>query len=304
MAVPQTPARGTLQMAFDLYQNVTARILSELETGTAPWVKPWSATPGHNVPSNAKTGVGYRGCNIVLLWMVSHRFTSPRFVTYVQAKEMGGHVKKDEHGFQIVKVITGIDKKRKNADGSDATYQSMKYFTVFNVDQCEGLNLAAVEPVKSNNPDERDATIEEFIAASGADYREGKGGDRAFYATAGDFVAMPAFEAFKSAASYYGTAFHELGHWTGNAKRLNREFGKRFGDKAYAAEELVAELTAAFLCAEFNVNGELRHAGYIQNWITLLKEDNKAFFTAASAAQKAADYLRQAVLANELPLAA
>jgi antirestriction protein ArdC len=140
--------------------------------------------------------------------------------------------------------------------------------------------------------------MDEFIAATGADYREGFGGDRAFYATGPDYVAMPAFEAFNSAASYYATAFHELAHWTGNDKRLNREFGKRFGDKAYAAEELVAELSAAFLCAEFDVDGELRHAGYIENWIALLKADNRAFFTAASAAQKAADYLRQAVLAD------
>jgi antirestriction protein ArdC len=110
---------------------------------------------------------------------------------------------------------------------------------------------------------------------------------------------MPAFEAFNSAASYYSTAFHELGHWTGAKARLNREFGKRFGDKAYAAEELVAELTAAFLCAEFNVDGELRHAGYIANWIELLKEDARAFFAAASAAQKAADHMRQAVLAAD-----
>jgi antirestriction protein ArdC len=291
-------------MAFDLYQNVTARILSELENGTAPWVKPWAATPGQNVPSNARTGVAYRGCNIVLLWMVSHRFASPRFVTYLQAQEMGGNVRKGEHGFQIVKVITGIDKRRKNADGSDVTYQSMKYFTVFNVDQCDGLNLAVVDPVKGRNPDERDATIDEFIAATGADFRADVGGDRAYYSPGHDFVAMPAFAAFKSAATYYGTAFHELGHWTGAAKRLNREFGKRFGDRAYAAEELVAELTAAFLCAEFSIDGELRHAGYIQIWIALLKHDPKAFFTAASAAQKAADYLRSQALADELPIAA
>ena len=209
---------------------------------------------------------------------------------------MGGNVRKGEHGFQIVKVITGVDKTRKTADGSDATYSSMKYFTVFNIDQCDGLNLAVTGPALVNNPDERDATIEEFVASTGADYRDGKGGDRAFYNPAGDFVAMPAFEAFNGAASYYATAFHELGHWTGAEKRLARDFGKRFGDKRYAAEELVAELCAAFLCAEFNIDGELRHAGYIKNWIELLKDDSKAFFTAASAAQKAADYLRQAAL--------
>jgi antirestriction protein ArdC len=115
---------------------------------------------------------------------------------------------------------------------------------------------------------------------------------------------MPTFESFKSAASFYATAFHELGHWTGSKSRLDREYGKRFGDRAYAAEELVAELTSAFLCAEFSIDGELRHAGYIQNWIELLKDDAKAFFTAASAAQKAADYLRSRALADDIPIAA
>jgi antirestriction protein ArdC len=289
-------------MAFDLYQNVTARILSELETGTAPWVKPWSATPGHNVPMNVISGKAYSGVNVILLWMAGH--AKPLYLTYKQAESLGGHVKKGEHGYQICRVVQGIAKP-KTDDETARGYTTMKFFTVFNVDQCEGLpaDIVNTDPAAPRHSDERDATIEEFIAASGANYSE-TGGDRAFFSPSHDRVCMPTFDSFKSAASYYGTAFHELGHWTGHTKRLNREFGKRFGDKAYAAEELVAELTAAFLCAEFNVNGELRHAGYIQNWITLLKEDNKAFFTAASAAQKAADYLRQAVLTHELPLAA
>ena len=108
---------------------------------------------------------------------------------------------------------------------------------------------------------------------------------------------MAAFEGFNSAALYYGVSFHELGHWTGHASRLDRQFGKRFGDRAYAAEELVAELTSAFICAEFSINGNLQHAEYIGNWINMLKADSRAFFTAASAAQKAADFLRGKVLA-------
>ena len=119
-----------------------------------------------------------------------------------------------------------------------------------------------------------------------------------------DFIMLPEFRDFKNAATYYATSFHEHGHWTGAENRLNREFGKRFGDKAYAAEELVAELTAAFLCAEFSIDGDLRHAAYVANWISLLKSDAKAFFTAASAAQKAADYMRGLALAEPVREAA
>jgi antirestriction protein ArdC len=273
--------------------------LSELENGAAPWVKPWSATPGKNIPHNAATGRPYSGCNVVLLWLSQGRFATPRFMTFKQAQSLGGNVRKGEHGFTVyfVKPVTA---KAKEGEDKGRAFTMLRAYTVFNVDQCENLPAKILSPESKppRNTDERDATMDEFIAATGADYREGFGGDRAFYATGPDYVAMPAFEAFNSAASYYATAFHELAHWTGNDKRLNREFGKRFGDKAYAAEELVAELSAAFLCAEFDVDGELRHAGYIENWIALLKADNRAFFTAASAAQKAADYLRQAVLAD------
>jgi antirestriction protein ArdC len=291
-------------MATDLYANVTARILTELENGTAPWVKPWSATPGQNVPLNAKTGNPYQGVNVVLLWMATHgRFARPNFVTFKQALDMGGHVRKGETSCAtICKVLQGIAKPKNEGDEPRA-FTSLKFYAVFNVEQCEGLPEITSEPVKSRHTEERDATIEEFIAATGANYSE-TGGDKAFYSPAFDCVKMPTFDSFKSAASYYGTAFHELGHWTGAKGRCAREFGKRFGDRAYAAEELVAELTSAFLCAEFNLDGELRHAGYIKNWAELLKDDARAFFTAASAAQKAADYLRSKVLADEMPIAA
>jgi antirestriction protein ArdC len=290
-------------MAFNPYENVTARILSDLENGAAPWVKPWSATPGHNVPMNVISGKAYQGVNVILLWMAGAGYAKPHYLTYKQAESLGGHVKKGEHGFQICRVVQGIA-KAKTADETARGYTTMKFFTVFNVEQCEGLpaDIVHIDPTAPRHNDDRDATIEEFIASTGANYSE-SGGDKAFYSPSHDRVCMPTFDSFKSAASYYATAFHELGHWTGSDKRLSREFGKRFGTRAYAAEELVAELTSAFLCAEFSIDGELRHAGYIQNWIELLKDDAKAFFTAASAAQKAADYLRQCALV-EMPLAA
>jgi len=294
-------------MSNTLHSQVTARILQSLEAGTAPWVKPWSATPGKNVPLNVISGKPYQGVNAILLWGNIGRFTTPHYLTYKQALDLGGHVRKGETGFQICKVLQLIAKPKEAApDAEGRAFSTMKFFTVFNIDQCDDLPARVFETpeYKPNHSEARDATIDEFIAATGADYRE-TGGDRAFYRGGfDDFVAMPTFDSFKSSALYYSTAFHELGHWTGHGKRLDRTFGKRFGDRAYAAEELVAELTSAFLCAEFNVDGNLQHADYIGNWITLLKDDAKAFFTAASAAQKAADYLRSRVLASEIPLAA
>ncbi len=158
----------------------------------------------------------------------------------------------------------------------------LREYTVFNVDQCEGLpdRVLALGEVKVRNPDERDATIDGFLTCSGASIREGFG--EAYYRPGDDFISLPRFEAFKSAAHFYGTAFHELGHWTGHKSRLGRDLRHRFGERAYAAEELVAELCAAFLCAEFSIDGDLRHAGYIQTWIGLLRADSRAFFTACN----------------------
>ena len=285
----------------NLYQDVTDRILSQLETGVAPWVKPWSATPGKNIPHNAATNRPYSGCNVVLLWLSQGRFASPRFMTFKQAKDLGGNVRKGEHGFTVYFVKPMVGKKNDETGEAGKAFTMLRAYTVFNVDQCENLpdRIVSPEPIKPRHTDERDATIDEFLAASGATIREGHG--EAYFAPGADFISIPAFEAFKSAASFYGVTFHELAHWTGHKSRLDRDFSGRFGTQAYAAEELVAELTSAFLCAEFDLDGEMRHAAYIANWITLLKSDAKAFMTAASKAQKAADYLRS--LANAEPLA-
>jgi antirestriction protein ArdC len=289
-------------MSRNLYTEVSARILSQLEAGAAPWVKPWSATPGQNMPHNAATNRPYSGANVILLWMAQRHYATPRYLTFKQAKSLGGNVKKGEHGTKVY-FVKPMVKKPTDETSDPKTFTMLREYTVFNVEQCEGLpeRIVTPQPIKPRHNGERDATIEEFIATTGCDYRDGKGGDRAFYSSGGDFVAMPTFQSFKSTASYYATAFHELGHWTGHKSRLDREFGKRFGDKAYAAEELVAELTSAFLCAEFALDGELRHAGYIGNWIELLKHDARAFFTAASKAQAAADFLRNTALQDNEP---
>lgn len=291
-------------MKTDLYKQVADRIIAEMERGAAPWVKPWSATAGRNQPANAVTNRPYSGANVVLLWMAvgANGWTIPRFVTFKQALELGGSVRKGEHGTKVyfVKRLRVRDRKD-NGEVEEREVPLLREYTVFSVEQCDGLpsRLTEVGEPKVRHHDERDATIDEFVAATKINVREGAGGDRAYYTTAGDFVATPRFTDFRSADSFYATVFHELGHATGAEHRLNREFGKRFGDRSYAAEELVAELTSAFLCAEFDLDGELRHAGYIENWIALLKDDPRAFFTAASKAQQAADFMRQKALADD-----
>jgi antirestriction protein ArdC len=286
----------------DLYNEVTARILAELETGAAPWIKPWSATPGRNHPHNAATLRPYSGCNVVLLRMTQQRqgWTVPSFVTFKQALELGGNVRKGEHGSKVyfVKRLEVRDK----AEDSIRIVPMMREYTVFNIAQCEGLPPRVMTPEAKapRNKDTRDAVADEFLTTTRADIREGSG--EAYYVPSRDFISLPAFAAFRNADNFYSTAFHELGHWTGAKPRLDRSEGlhSRFGDQAYAAEELVAELCAAFLCAEFDMDGELRHAGYIGHWIALLKSDSRAFFTACSKAQAAADYLRGLALAEQI----
>ena len=293
-------------MKRDIYEQVSARIAAELEQGTVPWVKPWSTTAGNNVPCNAVTNRPYSGCNVVLLWMAANAgYRTPRYLTFKQALELGGNVRKGQHGTKVyfVKQLVVTDTKKPDGD-NERVVPMMREYTVFNVDQCDGLpeRVFTAGAVRVRNSDERDATIDEFLAASGATIREGYG--EAYYRPGEDYVSMPAFAAFKSAAHFYGVAFHELAHWTGHKSRLDRDMRGRFGEKAYAAEELVAELCAAFLCAEFDLDGDLRHASYIQTWIRLLKDDNRAFFTACSKAQAAADYLRRLALASPATIAA
>jgi antirestriction protein ArdC len=291
-------------MRRDLYEEVSGRIIAELEAGAAPWVRPWSATPGANTPCNAVTNRPYSGCNVVLLWMAANAgYGTPRYLTFKQAVDLGGQLRKGEHGTKVY-FVKQLQVPDKDATEGTRIVPMLREYTVFNVDQCERLpdRVTTPTPVKPRNPDQRDTTIDEFLACSGADIREGAG--EAYYRPSDDYISLPRFEGFKSAAHFYGVAFHELGHWTGHKSRLDRDLRHRFGERAFAAEELVAELCAAFICAEFSINGDLRHAGYIQSWIGLLKADNRAFFTACSKAQAAADYLRGLALRDVQPAAA
>jgi antirestriction protein ArdC len=288
-------------MRRDLYAQVSARIIAELEAGAAPWVKPWSATAGHNIPCSAVTNRPYSGCNVVLLWMAQAAgYRTPWYLTFKQGLELGDHVRKGERGTKVY-FVKQLQVRDEGADEEAAAriVPMLREYTVFNVEQCEGLpeRVLSVGSIKPRNRDQRDATIDQFLACSGADIREGAG--EAYYC-----VSMPRFEAFRSAAHFYGVAFHELGHWTGHKSRLDRDLRHRFGERAYAAEELIAELCAAFLCAEFSLDGDLRHAGYIASWIGLLKADSRAFFMACSRAQGAADYLRGLALRDGQPAVA
>jgi antirestriction protein ArdC len=292
-------------MKRDLYADVSARIIAELERGAAPWVRPWSATAGANTPCNAVTNRPYSGCNVVLLWMAANAgYRTPRYLTFKQALELGGNVRKGEHGTKVyfAKQLQVAD--RNGEDGETRIVPLMREYTVFNVEQCEKLPdiVTRGKPTRVRNPDTRDVLADEFLRSTGADIREGHG--EAYYVPSHDFISMPAFQAFKGADHFYNVAFHELTHWTGSKSRLDRDLKNRFGSRDYAVEELVAELGAAFLSAEFGFDGDVRNAGYIATWIELLKADKRAFFTACSKASKAADYLRGLALAEPAAVAA
>jgi len=289
----------------DLYTEVSERILTELQRGALPWIKPWSATPGQNVPQNAVSNRSYSGCNVILLWLARNRgWATPRFLTFRQAQQAGGHVRRGEHGTKVyfVKQLRVEDGEGEQAE--TRLVPLLREYTVFNVSQCDGLpdGVRAGKPMRVRNPDTRDVLADEFLRSTGADIREGNG--EAYYVPSQDFISMPAFQAFKGADHYYNVAFHELTHWTAHKSRLDRDLKNRFGAREYAAEELVAELGAAFLSAEFGFDGDVRNAGYIATWIELLKADKRAFFTACSKASKAADYLRGLALAEPAAAAA
>jgi len=289
----------------DLYAEVSERIVAELERGAAPWVKPWSATAGANTPCNAVSNRPYSGCNVILLWLARDRgWPTPRFLTFKQAIEAGGNVRKGEHGTKVYFVKQLQVKEGGGEDAKTRLVPMLREYTVFNVAQCDNLpeGIRAGKPMRVRNPDTRDALADEFLRSTGADIRDGHG--EAYYVPRQDFISMPAFQAFKGADHFYNVVFHEVTHWTGHKSRLDRDLKNRFRSREYAAEELIAELGAAFLCAEFGFDGDVRNAGYIATWIDLLKTDKRAFLTACSKAQAAADCLRGLALAAPAAVAA
>jgi len=282
----------------DLYQEITNKIIAQMEQGKFPWVQPWDSSHTActvGLPVNATTQRRYSGINVLILWgtVFDHGFASQNWLTFKQAKALGGSVRKGEKG-QVVcyadRFTPQKEREQARSEGREAqAIPFLKRYHVFNIEQCEDLpeDLTAI----SQPLPEREAIprAERLAKASGADIRHG--GDKAFYDPLRDFVQLPPQPAFTEQINYYRTFFHELGHWTGHAKRLDRDQSGRFKTKSYAREELIAEMTAAFTCASLNITPTVRHADYLASWLEVLKEDKRAIFRAASQASKAAEYL-------------
>ena len=282
----------------NIYSRVTQQIIGQLENGVRPWIKPWRTehTEGRITRPLRHNGQPYSGINILTLWAtaVGEGFTSPTWMTFRQAKELGANVRKGEQGSLVV-YANAVVRTETSDDGAEVEREIpfLKGYTVFNVEQINGLpehyyakpepRLAAVE---------RNEHVDKFVAATDADIRHR--GHQAFYSQGADYIQLPAAEAFRDIESYYSTLSHEFAHWTKHPSRLNRDFGrKQFGDDGYAREELVAELGAAFLSADLDITPEVRadHASYLDHWLIILKSDKRAIFQAASHAQRAVDYL-------------
>ena len=283
---------------LDVYTRITDKIIADLEQGVRTWMKPWNAgnTTGRITRPLRHNGMPYSGINILMLWAegVSQGFSSPMWMSFRQATQLHAHVKKGEKGSLVVYAnsITCTEEDDKGEE-TEREIHYMKGYTVFNVEQIEGLpEQYCAKPEVKTTPVERISHAEEFFKTTKAEVRYR--GDRAFYSNDGDYIQMPVIEAFRDAESFYATLAHESAHWTKHSSRLDRDFGRKsWGDEGYAREELVAELSSAFLCADLGLMPEVRddHASYIATWLTVLKDDKRAIFSAAAHAQKAVDFL-------------
>ena len=283
----------------DVYSRITDKIIADLEQGVRPWLKPWNAehAAGRITRPLRHNGIPYKGINVVMLWSasVAKGYACPLWLTFKQALELGGNVKKGESGETVV-YADRITRTEANDKGEEIEREIpfLKGYTVFNAAQCEGLPAAyyAKATPPAETPMQRIDAADRFFAATGADIRHG--GTRAYYAPGPDYIQMPPFKTFSDAESHAATLAHELTHWTKHERRLARDMSRsKWGDEGYAREELVAELGSAFLCADLGITPEVRedHAAYIASWLKQLKDDRRFIFSAASHAQRAVDYL-------------
>jgi len=280
-------------MKLNVYEIITEKIISLLSQGVIPWSKPWKPEAGEHM--NLVSGKPYRGINVFLLGCAG--YDSPFWLSFKQAKKLGGSVKKGEQGSIVVFWKWII--KEEIEDNGEKKYKKiplLRYYTVFNLEQCEGIDAPApvLEPVEKKNPIKEAQTIVDGMPNRPAIVH---GGNAAAYSPAPDRIKMPELEQFVSSEEYYSTLFHEMTHSTGHASRIGRkdiEHVKPFGSVEYSKEELIAEMGAAFLCAVAGIENKTinNSAAYIQGWLKELKNDKKMVVFAAAAAQKAADYIQ------------
>ena len=278
---------------MDIAQTITDRIISELEQGTAPWVKPWSEDCESY---NPVSGTIYRGMNQLWLGMMGLG-RSNAWLTFKQASDAGLSVKKGSKGVPIIfwKQLS-ISKKDDAGNDINATIPMLKHYFVFNTDDIEGATFSKQGGTLEGSIDSRvQSVIDRLQLANGV-----QTASAAYYQATKDLIGMPALSSFRSLADYHATLLHEAVHATGHASRLDRKLANKFGSEAYAFEELVAELGAAMLCMKTGIDGQLQHASYIESWLKVLKQDKNAIIKAASKAQAAMDYLTVAVQEEEL----
>lgn len=286
----------------DLHAEVTGRLLEALgEADERDWRPPWVSMAATGLPENAASGARYRGVNIINLWAEAQLrgFGSARWATYRQWLRLGAQVRRGERASRVVfyrpvRREEPEETEEEEGEPEGRAIPIVRSSAVFNAEQVDGFEDpgARIEPREGT---ESVPACEALIEATGAEIRRNAG--RAFYDPADDYIGLPADELFGSAEGRYSTTFHELTHWTGHRSRLDRReaMEARFGSRAYAAEELVAELGAAFLCAGFGLEPEPRsdHAAYIKHWVGLLTDDGRAIFTAASRASDAVEFLER-----------
>ena len=281
----------------DIYQEVTNTILRYLEEGTAPWRNPIAKNTGDGWPKNLTTDKRYRGVNVLLLSMQSWAsgYASDYWMTYKQASAKGGQVRKGEKGSLVTfwKMHETTDKKT----GEEKTMPVLRHYTAFNVEQIDGVEIPDAPPVASVEPFEPLEAADRIVAR----YQNGPeishdGGQRAFYRIQSDSVHLPTPDRFDCRENYHSTVFHELSHSTGHSSRLDRGLDRDpspFGSPDYSREELVAEISAAYLSATCGISPPTieQSAAYLQGWIKVLKGDKRMVVSAAGAAQKSADLI-------------
>ena len=279
----------------DVYASVTNTIIAALEAGTPPWVHPWNAGAGDMRPCNLSSGRHYRGINVLLLNMraMQRGYSANRWMTYQQARALGANVRKGEGGTEVVlfKMLDSESGKPVPSahEGDRKVIPMIRAFTVFNAAQIDGLPPALIPVPSVVHEWQACEAAEAILAASGANIQHG--GNRAFYSPSEDRIQLPERGSFADATGYCQVALHELTHWSGAESRCNRPLLGRQHIEAYAMEELIAELGSAYLTDHCGLPGVLQHASYIESWLQALRNDKKLIFAAASAAQKAADYL-------------